>query len=57
LEKGLYADRNFLKVFTFPLKAGDRETALKDPFSIVLSKTLSEKLFGGENPAESLKQE
>jgi hypothetical protein len=57
LEKGLYADWNFLKVFTFPLKAGDRDAAIKDPFSIVLLKTLSEKLFGGENPAESLKQE
>ncbi len=48
--KGLYADRDFLKVFNFPLEAGDRESALKDPFSIVLSKTLSEKLFGSENP-------
>ncbi|MGB6340569.1 MAG: ABC transporter permease [Candidatus Aminicenantaceae bacterium] len=50
LGKGLYADRDFLKVFTFPLKAGDRDTSLKDPFSIVLSKSLSEKLFGSENP-------
>jgi len=48
--KGLYADRDFLKVFTFPLKSGNRDTALKEPFSIVLSKTLSEKLFGSENP-------
>jgi putative ABC transport system permease protein len=48
--RGLYADRDFLKVFNFPLKAGDKDTALKDPFSIVLSKSLSEKLFGGENP-------
>ena len=50
LGKGLYADRDFLRVFTFPIKAGDRDTALKDPFSIVLSETLSEKLFGSENP-------
>ncbi|MGD8540105.1 MAG: ABC transporter permease, partial [Candidatus Aminicenantes bacterium] len=48
--RGLYADRDFLKVFTFPLKTGNRDTVLKEPFSIVLSQTLSKKLFGGENP-------
>ncbi len=50
LGKGLYADRDFLKVFTFPLKSGNRDTALKDPFSVVLSKSLAEKFFGDENP-------
>jgi putative ABC transport system permease protein len=50
LGKGLFADRDFLKLFTFPLMAGDRDTALRDPFSVVLSKTLSEKLFGKEDP-------
>jgi len=50
LGKGLYADRDFLKVFNFPLKAGDRDTVLKEPFSVVLSETLSGILFGGENP-------
>jgi putative ABC transport system permease protein len=50
LGRGLFADRDFLKVFTFPLESGDRDTALKDPFSIVLSKSLAEKLFGDENP-------
>lgn len=50
LGRGLYADRDFFKVFTFPMKTGDRDTALKDPYSIVLSQTLSEKLFSGENP-------
>ena len=48
--RGLYAGRDFLKVFTFPLKTGNRDTVLKEPFSIVLSQTLSKKLFGGENP-------
>ncbi len=50
LGRGLYADRDFLNVFTFPLKNGDRDTVLKDPFSIVLSQTLSDKLFSGEDP-------
>ena len=48
--QGLYADRDFLKVFTFPLIEGDRETALMDPFSVVLSEMLARKLFGDENP-------
>jgi len=50
LGKGLYADRDFLKMFTFPLKAGACDTALGEPFSVVLSETLAEKLFGGEEP-------
>ena len=50
LGRGLYADRDFFKLFTFPLKTGDSDTALKDPYSIVLSQTLSEKLFSGEDP-------
>ena len=50
LGSGLFADRDFLKVFTFPLITGDRDTSLKDPFSVVLSKSLAEKLFGDENP-------
>jgi len=48
--KGLYADRDFLKVFTFPLIGGDRETALMDPFSVVLSEKLARRLFGDEDP-------
>jgi len=50
LGRGLFADRDFLKVFTFPLKSGDRDSALKYPFSVILSKSLAEKLFGDENP-------
>lgn len=33
----LYADREFLNLFTFPLIAGNKATALKDPYSIVIS--------------------
>lgn len=50
LAKGLYADRDFLKVFTFPLRAGDRDTALAEPSSVVLTKTLAGVLFGDEDP-------
>ncbi|MDH4271608.1 MAG: ABC transporter permease [Candidatus Aminicenantes bacterium] len=50
LGKGLYADRDFLKMFAFPLWAGAPDTALAEPFSVVLTRTLAEKLFGGEDP-------
>lgn len=48
--KGFYADKDFLNVFTCPLIAGDRETALMAPFSVVLSEKLATRLFGDEDP-------
>jgi putative ABC transport system permease protein len=38
-EDGVYADERFLSVFTFPLVAGDRATALKAPHSIIISES------------------
>jgi len=49
-ENGIYADENFLHVFTFPLIQGDPGKALNDPFSVIISQTLAEKLFDHENP-------
>ncbi|MEO9805822.1 MAG: ABC transporter permease [Reichenbachiella sp.] len=43
---GLWASKDFFNVFTFPLIQGDKNTALSEPNSIVLSETLSKKLFG-----------
>ena len=50
LGRGLYADRDFFKMFSFPLTAGNLQTALADPFSIVLSETLAGNLFGRDDP-------
>ncbi len=50
LGRGLYADRDFLTIFPFPLIAGDRATALAEPDCVVLSRTFSERLFGREDP-------
>lgn len=44
------ADANILKMFTFPLIKGDPETALKEPFSILLTQTMVLKFFGNEDP-------
>jgi putative ABC transport system permease protein len=45
-ESPLFVDSNFFDVFTFPLLAGDAATALRDPYSLVLSGDLAEKYFG-----------
>lgn len=50
LISGYYTDPAFLNVFSFPLAKGDTESALVEPFSIVLTQPLSQKLFGNENP-------
>jgi putative ABC transport system permease protein len=46
----LFADSNFFTMFDFPLKYGDPKTALKEPYSIVLSETAAKKYFGDANP-------
>jgi putative ABC transport system permease protein len=45
-----YADAGLLEVFSLPLSEGDARTALREPFSMVLSREWAEKLFGRENP-------
>lgn len=44
------ADPNIFKVFTLPLIKGNPETALKDPFTVVINETASKKYFGNEDP-------
>jgi putative ABC transport system permease protein len=44
------ADSTFFQVFDFPLVAGNRQTALKEPFSVVLTETTAKKFFGTANP-------
>lgn len=43
-------ENSFLEMFDFPLIAGDRKTALKEPNSIVLTETFAKKLFPSEDP-------
>ncbi len=49
-EKANYVDADFFKVFTFPLKYGNSETALQKKYSIVLTEVASQRFFGAENP-------
>jgi putative ABC transport system permease protein len=46
----LYADTSFLKIFSIKLVSGNIETALEASNSLVLTKTLAEKLFEKEDP-------
>ncbi|MBE7170559.1 MAG: ABC transporter permease [Williamsia sp.] len=39
------ADENLLKIFDFPLVAGDKSTALKEPYSIIINEDLALRLF------------
>jgi putative ABC transport system permease protein len=43
---GIWASESFFKVFTFPLISGDPNTALKNPYAIVLTEKSAKKLFG-----------
>ena len=45
-----YADPEIFNIFSMPLLYGDPETALNDPFSIILSRKVAERYFGDENP-------
>jgi len=49
-QSGLYADRNFLEIFTFPLVHGDSQNALSESNTIVITEDVSKKLFGNGNP-------
>ena len=50
LEDIYFADNEILNVFTFPLLKGDPKTALKEPFSLLLTETLAKTYFGNEDP-------
>ncbi len=45
-----YVDPTFFKVFSFRLLKGNPETALLQPYSIVLEETIATKLFGNQEP-------
>lgn len=52
--KGYYVDSNFFRVLDYPFIHGDGATALNQPNSIVISRTLSDKFFGNNNPVSKV---
>ena len=50
-EKGFYfADPSVFEVFTFPFTQGDPESALTDPYSVVITEKTARRYFGTEDP-------
>ncbi len=47
--KGFWAEPSLFRIFTFPMLEGNPETALTDPYSIVLTEMAAKKLFGNES--------
>ncbi len=48
-DKVFYADSNFFEFFSFNLIEGDVKTLLREPNSIVITKTIANKYFGKED--------
>lgn len=46
----LYADTDFLRIFTFPVLLGNPEVSLKEPFSLFITEEMALKYFGEEDP-------
>ncbi|HWB90844.1 MAG TPA: ABC transporter permease [Puia sp.] len=47
---GMYADAGFFDVFSLPLMEGSAASALKNPYSLVLTQSSAKKLFGLADP-------
>lgn len=47
--KGFWTEPSLFSILTFPMLEGDPKTALKDPYSIVVTQTAARKLFGSEH--------
>lgn len=45
-----YVDETVFDIFSWPLLSGNPKTALKDPYSIVLTESTAKKYFGNEDP-------
>ncbi|WP_436514546.1 ABC transporter permease [Ekhidna sp. To15] len=48
--KGIYADEHFFDFLSFDLKKGNKKTALKEPFSVLLSESFVDKTFEDKDP-------
>jgi len=45
-----FADENLFDIFSVKVLEGDRKTALKDPFTVMLTEETARKYFGNEDP-------
>lgn len=49
-QRVFFAEDGFFELFTVPVVQGDPQTALKNPFTVMLSVPIAKKYFGDENP-------
>ncbi|MGF2411028.1 ABC transporter permease [Ferruginibacter sp.] len=49
IEKVFFASSAFFNIFTYPLIAGEKNNALKEPFTIAVSETTAKRIFGTTN--------
>lgn len=47
---GMYAEPSFFNIFSYQLKEGNPQTALKEPYSIIISEETAFKFFGNDDP-------
>jgi len=50
IDVSVCVDSNFITMFDFPLIEGDKNTALNEPNSIIISEEVAQKFFGDESP-------
>ena len=55
-EKGYYVDSTFFEVLTYDFVSGDPGSALDQPFTIVISKEIAEKIFGTNDPLDQIEE-
>jgi len=49
-KKMMFVDSSFLEIFDYEMVRGNRETALKEPRSLLISETMAQKYFRDEDP-------
>ncbi len=52
--KMMYADSALLQIFSFAMIEGDRDKALTEPYSVVLTERAAKKYFGNEDPLNKI---
>ena len=50
----LYAEPEFLEIFSFAVAKGNPKTALKEPYTVAITKDMSRKYFGEEDPVNKI---
>jgi len=50
----LYVDNDFLKIFTLQWTSGNIESALQDPYSVILSRSTANKYFNSTDPINQI---